>query len=247
MTTETLNYPPPNSAPVSSSAGRTGAVIGGGILATVGSVLALGGGGILAIGGSDGTLTTGHHDVSTPTTALVSEVATINDTNDLTDVLGEARVRVNANAVNADQPVFVGVGRKADVDRYLAGAEIDRVTDIDTDPFTLDKSRISGDAHPKPPATQSFWVAKSSGTTANLDWKVRDGNYRVVVMNADGSRGVATQSQFEVEIPHLATIATVMLILGLVTIGGGIALIAPSLRSGSASTKPQSPTQYAVG
>jgi hypothetical protein len=247
MSTETLNYPPPNTAPVSSSAGRTGAVIGGGILATVGSVLALAGGGILAVGGSDGTLTTGHHEVSTPTTALVSEVATINDTNELTDVLGEARVRINADA-DGNQPVFVGVGRKADVDRYLAGAEIDRVTDIDTDPFTLDKQRMSGDAHPKPPATQSFWVAKSSGTTANLDWKVRDGNYRVVVMNADGSRGVATQSQFEVEIPHLATIATVMLILGLVTIGGGIALIAPSLRSQSSSVKPQAgQQQYAIG
>jgi hypothetical protein len=248
-TTETLNHPPPTSAPVRQSAGRTGAVIGGSILATVGSVLALGGGGVLAVGGSDGTISSGHDDVSTPTSALVSEVATINGTHEFTDALGHPRVRVNADAVRSDQPVFVGVGRKADVDRYLAGAEIDRVTDFDVDPITLDTSRISGTAHPKPPASQSFWVAKASGSTANLDWKVRDGNYRLVIMNADGSRGVATQSQFEVEIPHLSTIAIVALILGLVTIGGGFALIAPSLRSsGAGSPKPQAPTQqYAIG
>jgi hypothetical protein len=225
-TTETLNYPPPTTAPFrGSSAGRTGAVIGGSILATVGTVLALGGGGILAVGGSDGTFTTGHHDVSSTTHALVSEVATIDGTHELTDALGQPRVRVNADAVKPGEPVFVGVGRKADVDRYLAGTEIDRVTDFETDPFMLDKARVAGTAKPKPPATQSFWVSKSTGSTAKLDWNVRDGDYRVVVMNADGSKGVATQSQFEVEIPHLSTVAIVMLILGLMTLGGGAALI----------------------
>jgi hypothetical protein len=246
--TETLNYPPPTTAPASGSAGRTGAVIGGSLLATVGAVLALGGGGLLAVGGSDGKFSTGHHDVSTQTHALVSEVATLDGVNELNDALGQGRVRINAQAVQADQPVFVGVARKADVDRYLANTEVDRVTDLDVDPFVLDKMHLSGDAKPKPPATQSFWVAKSTGTTANLDWKVKDGNYRVVVMNADGSRGVATQSEFEVEIPHLGTIAAVMLILGLVAIAGGVALIVPSLRSGtSAPTAPKAPREYAIG
>jgi hypothetical protein len=221
--------------------------IGGGVLATFGAVFALGGGGILAVGGSDGSFRTGHHDVSTTTSALVSEVAKINGTSELTDVLGHPKVRISANAVQSDKPVFVGVGPKAEVDRYLAGASVETVNDFEVDPFTLDKTRSTGTAQPEPPATQSFWVAKSSGSTAKLDWKVRDGNYRVVVMNADGSRGVATQSQFEIEIPHLSTIAIVMLILGLVTIGGGVALIAPSIGGGGSSTKPESPNQYAIG
>ncbi len=238
--TATLNYPPPTTAPVHKPAGRTGAMIGGGILATAGAVLALGGGGILAIGGSDGTFTSGHEDVSTTSHALVSEVAKIDGTREWTDALGHPRVRVNADS---SKPVFVGVARKSDVDRYLNGAEIDKVTDFDVDPFSLDKTRISGDAHPKPPATQSFWVAKSTGTTANLDWKVRDGNYRVVVMNADGSRGVDTQSQFEVEVPHLGTIAIVMLILGLTTIAGGALL----LTLGGRGSQPKPRTQYPVG
>jgi hypothetical protein len=230
----------------SASASRTGRMIGGGVLATVGAVLALGGGGVLALGGSDGEFSSGHRDVSTSASALVSEVASINDTADVSDVLGHPRVKIATDSMNSDRNVFVGVGRKADVDRYLAGAQIDRVTDFEVDPWSLDKTRVEGTAKPRPPATQSFWVAKSSGSSAAIDWKVQDGNYRVVVMNADGSRGVQTESEFTVQVPHLGTAAIVGLILGLVMAGGGIALMAiPGSRGGSSASavKPQ----YAVG
>lgn len=221
-------------------------MIGGGILATVGAVLALGGGAILALGGSDGEFSSGHRDVSTSTSALVSEVATINGTADVTDALGHPRVQIAADSMNSDRNVFVGVGRKADVDRYLAGAQIDRVTDFEVDPWSLDKTRVEGTSKPKPPATQSFWVAKSSGSSAAIDWKVRDGNYRVVVMNADGSRGVQTESQFTVQVPHLGTVALAMLILGLVVAAGGVTLMAiPGSRGGSSASTAK--PQYAIG
>jgi hypothetical protein len=238
--TAALNYPPPTTAPVRTPPGRTGALIGGGLLATAGAAMVIGGGVLLALGGSNGTFATGHHDVSTTTHALVSKVATIDGTADLTKALGQPRVRVDSDS---GKPVFVGVARKRDVDHYLRGAEIDRVADLEVDPFALDKTHMSGDAHPRPPATQSFWVAQSTGTTAKLDWKVRDGNYRMVVMNADASRGVDTQSKFAVEIPHLGTLAIVALILGLVTIGGGAVLLAV----GGRSRKPDASSQYAVG
>src|SRR3954452_21681918 len=218
--------PTPSPPYHSGDAARTGRLIGGGVLATVGAVLALGGGGVLALGGSDGEFSSGHRDVSTSTSALVSEVASINDTADVSDALGHPRVKIATDSMNSDRNVFVGVGRKADVDRYLAGAQIDRVTDFDVDPWTLDKTRVEGTAKPRPPATQSFWVAKSSGSSAAIDWKVRDGNYRVVVMNADGSRGVQTESEFSVQVPHLATAAIVALIAGILLGGGGIAMMA---------------------
>jgi hypothetical protein len=224
-------------------------MIGGGVLATVGAVLALGGGAVLALGGSDGEFSSGQREVSTSTSALVSGVATINGTADVTDALGHPRVKIAADSMNSDRNVFVGVGPKADVDRYLAGASIDRVTDFEVEPWSLDKSRRGGSARPKPPATQSFWVAKSSGSSAAIDWKVRDGNYRVVVMNADGSRGVQTESEFAVQVPHLAAAAIAMLILGLVVAGGGIVLMAiPGSGSRGRSTPAPGATQsYAVG
>jgi hypothetical protein len=219
MTTQTPTYDP-------AKAKRTGRVIGGGLLATVGAVVALGAGGVLALGGSDGTFSSGHRDVSTKTAALISEPAKLNDTKDVTDVLGQPSVRINADSIRSDRNLFVGIGPKAQVDRYLAGAPVDTVHDFSVEPWNLDKSAREGTAKPKPPATQSFWVAKSAGSTAALDWKVRDGNWRVVVMNADGSRGVATMSEFEVQIPHLATLAWIALGLGLTGLAGGIALIA---------------------
>src|SRR4051795_1579883 len=233
----------------SSSATRTGRMIGGGVLATVGAVLALGGGGILALGGSDGEFSSGHRDVSTSTSALVSKVASINGTADATEVLGQPRIKIAADSMNSDRNVFVGVGRKADVDRYLAGAQIDRVTDFEVDPWSLDKTRVEGTSKPKPPATQSFWVAKSSGSSAAIDWKVRDGNYRVVVMNADGSRGVETESEISVQVPHLADAAIALLVVGLLVVGGGIPLMRLPSRNRPTSMPPApGATQtYAVG
>jgi hypothetical protein len=231
LTTQTPSYD-------SAGAARTGRIIGGGILATVGAVVALGAGGVLALGGSDGTFGSGHRDVSSKTAALVSEPAKINGTQDVTDVLGHPSVRISADSVRADRNVFVGVGPKAQVDRYLAGAPIDTVHDFSVEPWNLDKTAREGTARPRPPATQSFWVAKSAGSTAALDWKVRDGNWRVVVMNADGSRGVKATGHFEAGLPYLSTAALATMLIGLMSLGAGIVLIA---RSGSAPAAPAVP------
>src|SRR5436190_1665421 len=150
----------------SAKAARTGRVVGGSVIAVVGAVIALGGGGVLALGGTNGTFDSGHRDVSTKTTALVSEPAKINDTQSVTDVLGHPSVRISADSVRSDRNLFVGIGPKAQVDRYLAGAPIDRVRDFSIDPWSIDKSARPGTATPKPPAAQSFWVARSSGSSA---------------------------------------------------------------------------------
>ena len=229
---------------------RTGRAIGGGILATIGVAIALGGGAILAVGGGDNTISSGTHNVSSTTSALVTTAADLDGVDEVSNVIGEPRVRVSAQTANPDKAVFVGVARKADVDRYLKGVSIDRVTDIDAWPWSLSKHAIEGSRTPVPPARKSFWVAKSMGSTASIDWKVRDGKYRVVVMNADGSRGVSTDSSVGVKIPYLATIAIVLLALGLLLVAAALVLIIPAMRSGSGSapTTPRpAPQAYAVG
>ena len=43
---------------------------------------------------------------------------------------------------------------------------------------------------------ESFWVKSISGTgSLAVAWKPRPGNWRAVVMNADGSRGVTAELQ----------------------------------------------------
>jgi hypothetical protein len=221
--------PAPPASPAPARRDRTVPVIIGTVLATVGSVIALGGGGVLAIAGTDGTLDSGNNELSTPTSALVSEVATINYTEGVSTVVGDPRVRATVHASQGGPDVFVGVARAGDVDRYLKSAAIDKVTDFDVEPFSLTKERRSGDATPKPPASQSFWVSKSVGRAPSMDWKVRDGDYRIVVMNADGSRGVSSDGNFELKLPHLSSIALAALIAGLVMVGAAVALIVPSI------------------
>ena len=78
-----------------------------------------------------------------------------------------------------------------------------------------------------PPAAQRFWVAKASSvrSAAQINWKVRDGQYRVVVMNANGHGGVAATTAIAVTVPHIAIYAIAALLVGLLMGGGGTTLL----------------------
>jgi hypothetical protein len=196
----------------------------GGILAALGVIVAAGGGALLAAGGSDGVLETDRSSLATPTAALVSETASIDDTAGAADVLGDVRIRISARAAGG-RPLFVGIGRSSDVGRYLAGSPVDEITDFDVDPLRVQRARRTGARTPPPPGEQSFWLARGAGRTADVDWKLRDGDYRAVVMNADGARGVATQARFGVKVPALHGIGLGLLIAGLVMVASGIAVM----------------------
>ena len=45
---------------------------------------------------------------------------------------------------NAVVPVFVGIGRTTDVNRYLRGIAHDVVADVDLDPFSVDYRTVTG-------------------------------------------------------------------------------------------------------
>jgi hypothetical protein len=65
------------------------------------------------------------------------------------------------------------------------------VADLDYSPFRVRYREHAGDSRPVPPAQEDFWAASAQGAgTQSMTWKVRDGSWSVVVMNADGSRGV---------------------------------------------------------
>ena len=224
---------------------RTRATIGA-VIASVGAVVALGSGGVLAAVGDDGTIASGKHDVSTPTAALVSPAAHIGNADDIASVFGEPKVGLKASA-NDSHDVFVGVGPKADVDRYLAGVSIDRVKDLELDPYKISRERESGRVSAAPPASQSFWVEQSSGRTANVDWKVKDGSYRFVVMNADGSPGVTTDSRVEIGVPYLSSIALAGLLGGFMALVAGILLMTSALGGGRAAPFPMAPRSAQAG
>jgi hypothetical protein len=123
------------------------------------------------------------------------------------------------------------VARAGDVERYFEGAATDEITDIDFDPFRTERDRHAGAATPAAPGAQDFWIERSSSAdVARIDWKVRDGDYRLVVMNADGSRGVDTRTSFGVKIPWLPGVGFGVLVLGLVVAAGGLTAVALGAR-----------------
>jgi hypothetical protein len=100
------------------------------------------------------------------------------------------------------------------------------VTDFEVRPFDLRTTRREGTTHLALPLEQSFWVAKSLGSTsAATDWRIRDGSYLVVLMNADGSTGVAVDGRFGLDVPHLGTIGISLLAGGLLVAVVGVALL----------------------
>jgi hypothetical protein len=103
-------------------------------------------------------------------------------------------IRVKADG---DRPLFIGIAHAADIDRYLRGTEHDDVSGLSYHPFHVGYDHRDGDAPGRAPAAASLWVKSSSGTgSLSLAWKPRPGNWRAVLMNADGSRGVTATLQF---------------------------------------------------
>jgi hypothetical protein len=195
-------------------------------LAILGSVIALAGVGLLAAFGTDGRLDSGPHRLATPSAAIVSSVASIKNTSGDASLLGQPRLRVAASPVQGGTATFVGIGRTADVDRYLAGVSTDEVTGLTVYPYSINSALHNGRADAPRPATQHFWVAQASSTRAAvINWKIRDGRYRVVIMSADGRGGFAASSGIGVTMPHMARYAVAALLLGLLIAGGGSALL----------------------
>ena len=142
-----------------------------------------------------------------------------------TDTFG--RVRIDPRSTNSDKPVFVGIAATKDVNAYLDQVQRDEISDLDFDPFTIDKSRHAGEARPAMPAAQTFWAA-SSVDGRPLDWKVRKGEWSVVMMNADGSPGVSVDASVGAKTPIIRDLAWWLTIPG---IGLGlIALVLVTLR-----------------
>jgi hypothetical protein len=143
-----------------------------------------------------------------------------------------AKARITATS-NGARPLFVGVARRADVDRYLAGVSHSTVEDVNFGPFDATYSSAGGTAIPARPATRTFWVRSTSGTgNQSLSWNLRNGHWRVVVMNADGSPGVAADAKVGVSFRGALPIAISALAVGLALAAAAFALGAGARRFG---------------
>ena len=207
------------------------------LLLVIGALIAIVGGALMAFFGSSNTLSSGVHQVSTPTRALVSRTDSIQGTSGAQTVFGSVRLRITATPTGAGHLLFLGIGPASAVNRYLSGVSYDVATNISVTPFHLTLARQGGTATPPPPESQSFWVAKASGNHPALTWTVTSGSYRVVVMNTDAAAPVAFAGGLDLTIPHWFAIGIGLLIGGIVLILIAIVLFVLGAR---ARPRPQS-------
>ena len=176
---------------------------------------------------SDGYHSTGLHLLHSPTQAIATKNI------DLATSVPEwlfGKIRIEARP-SGEAPIFVGIGHRDDVERYLADVEHDVLTDVDFDPFRAHYDRQSGTQAPKPPAAQTFWVASVHGSgTQVLTWETDDGSWSVVLMNADGSPGVDARVKAGAEIPHALWIGLGALVIGVLLAAGATLMIVKGWR-----------------
>jgi len=132
------------------------------------------------------------------------------------DRYGNIRLKVSSRN---DKPVFVGIARTSDVATYLRGTSHTTVTDFHSDPFRAVYRAERGSGRPAAPASKRIWAASSHGTgMQTVTWDVKHGDWSVVVMNADGSRGVDTGVSAGADFPILSALAWG-------SVGGGLVLL----------------------
>jgi hypothetical protein len=155
--------------------------------------------------------------------------AIVTDDLDIGDVPGGsgrwASVRIRAEGA-AGRPLFVGIARRADVRRYLAGVPRSEVRHVDPAASRVEYRVVAGAGTPAAPATRPFWAATAQGRgTRTLTWHVADGDWQIVAMNPDGSRGVRLGASLGVRFSHLDAVTAGLVGVGLLLTAGGVVML----------------------
>ena len=146
------------------------------------------------------------------------------------ELLGTARVEVTS--AGADDELFIGLGRTADVSRYLDGVGRSEVHDLAVraegdDEVLRGLADVAGGPPATPPVDADVWTVSSSGSgTQVLDLRLTEGDWTVVVMRADGGAGVSGEVRVGATLPGLPWFSAVLLGIGALLAGAGALLVA---------------------
>ena len=166
---------------------------------------------------ADGFYASGANPLSTSTHALVSDTLDVGtDGPDWLFRKGRlGTIRVTAEGT-ADKPIFVGIARQSQIDSYLQRRRPRRDQGL--------RSR-SVHGHDRPSAgrivSRETRRARTSGHESatgtgrqSIVWQVKKGDWAVVVMNADGSRGVPTDITVGAKLDLLLWLGIALLAIG---------------------------------
>jgi Domain of unknown function (DUF4389) len=227
-------------------AGRIVVIVVGAILALVGVAL-LGGAGAgmvaYATQRTDGYFQTGSVRLASATYAVTSDRVDLQsepgDDDWLIDRGALGSIRLTVDPGRSGVPVFAGIAPTAAVATYLDGVSHDVIRDFELSPDRVLFRRVPGAATPAPPAEQSFWVAQvTAEQQSQLTWEVESGDWTVVLMNADASRGIDVDARIGIKVDWLLPALIGLMALGLVLLAGGTVLIIVASRGQDRRAEP---------
>jgi len=203
----------------------------GGIILLSASILLVGGVSVLwvhtTLMDSERFLSTGEHHFETDSYAIVFKRISVYHGEEWwwapasRDI---ATIRLRAFSSDSLKNIFIAVANESFVRAYLRNVEYDEITRFGFvgNPFqglTFDMDNVihQGEASPKVPISMTFWtISEHGGDTQTLEWEPKRGSYWFVLMNEDGSAGVAVTIETGMKIPLLSTNAWVLFISGLI-------------------------------
>ena len=222
-------------------------------LIILGSVVALMALALVAVGGtalwadqakrdSAGYFTGSAHRIANGSYAVTHDGLDVHNLPDWANDGKLARVRIAATS-DTGRPLFIGIARERDANAYLANVAHANLNDFEVSDSKQEYDFVSGRATPARPASLGIWAASAtgSGPTA-LKWKVREGSWSVVLMNADASKGVTADVKLAVNVSYLGWLSA-----GLLAVGGILAAAAAFvIVQGSRRKPPQAPQLTSV-
>lgn len=173
---------------------------------------------------SDGFVT-GDGRLLTTTAAVVFDTDEFRklDDDDESGVRSDTTLRIRAESADG-QPVTVAVGRESAVEAFLQGGSATTIRDLDFGPFEYEQVNVGG-GRPLPPAPEGVFAVIASGEgSQELRWRIEPGEWRALVMHADGSPGLDLQVEFGVKFPNLRGFAVAAMVVGSVCLALGLLL-----------------------
>jgi len=213
------------------SVGKVIGIVFGSLILIVGAALLIGGGTLIGIDqgftDEEGFLTSPSAGLERDTYAIVGEAIFEGDWIWWYEHPTHVRLRMTG-----DEAVFVGIAPRADLDAYLADVSYSEIGDFEFREYrrrgvwATDYTDHIGASAPGLPGEQAFWLVHAQGEgTQTVTWEIETGDWAIVVMNADGSRGIDTSGSIAMEAPWLLTVGIVVLVAGFVIGAVGLAII----------------------
>jgi hypothetical protein len=204
-------------------------IILGSVLGLVALAVLAGGGGVLWADqtqrDSEGYFTGSNHRIVSGSYAVTHDDLKVDHLPGWVDGGKVVRLRIAATS-ESGRPLFIGIARERDADAYLANVAHSTLHDYDVDSSDQEYDAVGGTARPVPPASRQIWSASAIGSgSATLRWSLREGDWSVVLMNADGSKRVAADVKVGANIGYLGWVWAAMLVIGTALLAGAILLI----------------------